>query len=113
MSSMFDHIEEAWGLDQNPFPHAAISNEGSPYSSDVFPQEAEEFHQKIIRGALQGSRQVGFLWSKGPGGDTGYGKTSLMRHTVREINGPDWGEELQRSTGMKPNRVTKIAAGFS
>jgi len=113
MSSMFDHIEEAWGLDQNPFPHAAISNDTSPYSAEVFRSEIAEFQQKIVRGALQGNRQVGFLWSKGPGGDTGYGKTSLMRHTVAEINAPDWGEDIQIATGMKPNRVTKIAAGFS
>lgn len=113
MSNMFDHIEEAWGLEQNPFPHAAISNETSPYSPEVFPGETDEFQQKIIRGALQGNRQVGFLWSKGPGGDTGYGKTSLMRHTVAEINKPDWGEDLQIATGMKPKRVKKLAAGFS
>ena len=113
MSTMFDHMEEAWGLDQNPFPHAAISNDTSPYSAAVFPSETAEFHQKIVRGALQGNRQVGFLWSKGPGGDTGYGKTSLMRHTVAAINASDWGEDIQSATGMKPNRVTKLAAGFS
>lgn len=113
MSNMFDHIEEAWGLEQNPFPHAAISNDTSPYSAEVFPRETAEFQQKIVRGALQGNRQVGFLWSKGPGGDTGYGKTSLMRHTATEINAPDWGEEIQIATGMKPDRVTKLAAGFS
>lgn len=110
---MFDHIEEAWGLEQNPFPHAAISNEASPYSPEVFPGETDDFQQKVIRGALQGNRQVGFLWSKGPGGDTGYGKTSLMRHTVGEINKPDWGEDIQLATGMKPKRLKKLAAGFS
>lgn len=113
MSNMFDHMEEAWGLDRNPFPHAAISNEASPYSPEVFPEETDEFQQKIIRGALQGNRQIGFLWSKGPGGDTGYGKTSLMRHTVAEINKPNWGEDIQTATGMKPHRVKKLAAGFS
>lgn len=113
MSNPFDHIEEAWGLDQNPFPHAAISNAASPYSPEVFPEETTEFQQKIVRGALQGNRQVGFLWSKGPGGDTGYGKTSLMRHTVDEINKPDWGEDIQVATGMKPERVKRLAAGFS
>jgi hypothetical protein len=113
MSSMFDHIEEAWGLDQNPFPHAAISNDTSPYSIEVFPSETAEFQQKIVRGALQGNRQVGFLWSKGPGGDTGYGKSALMRHTANEINAPDWGEDIQIATGMKPDRVTRLTAGFS
>lgn len=113
MSSMFDHIEEAWGLDGNPFPHAAISNDASPYSIEVFPSETAEFQQKIVRGALQGNRQIGFLWSKGPGGDTGYGKSALMRHTAAEINAPDWGEDIQIATGMKPDRVTRLAAGFS
>jgi hypothetical protein len=113
VSNSFDHIEEAWGLDENPFPHAAISNERSPYSPEVFPDETSEFQQKIIRGALQGGRQVAFLWSKGPGGDTGYGKTSLMRHTVADINKRDWGEGVQLATGMRPARVKRIAAGFS
>jgi hypothetical protein len=113
MTNPFDHIEEAWGLDQNPFPHAAIPSAQSPFSPDVFPEETTEFHQKIVRGALQGSRQTAYLWSKGPGGDTGYGKTSLMRHTFEEINKPDWGEEIQISTGMKPERVKRLAAGFS
>ncbi len=113
MSNMFDHIEEAWGLEQNPFPHAAISNDASPYSAEVFPEETAEFQQKIVRGALQGNRQVGFLWSKGPGGDTGYGKSALMRHTAAEINASDWGEDIQIATGMKPSRVTRLAAGFS
>jgi hypothetical protein len=113
MSNPFDHIEEAWGFDKNPFSHAAISSASSPYSPEVFPEETAEFQQKIVRGALQGNRQMGFLWSKGPGGDTGYGKTSLMRHTVEQINRPDWGEDIQIATGMKSDRTKKLAAGFS
>ena len=86
-TSPYEHMEEAWGLEQNPFPHSAISGGWTdPYSPDVFPDEESDFFQKTVRGALQGSRQVGFLWSKGPGGDTGYGKTALMRESVRKIN---------------------------
>lgn len=110
--SAFDHIEEAWGLNSNPFPHSAISAGKEPYSPEVFPEEAEAFQQKIVRGGIQGRRQIGFLWSKGPGGDTGYGKTALMRATVRDIN-TDWGREVEVATGLKDERIVPIVAGFS
>ena len=112
-TSPYQHIEEAWGLDQNPFPHSAISGGWTdPYSSGVFPEEEAEFFEKTVRGALQGNRQVGFLWSKGPGGDTGYGKTALMRESVRKINA-DFGRQVEADTGMRDNRIVPIAAGFS
>ena len=112
-TSPYQHIEEAWGLDQNPFPHAAISGGwADPYSSDVFPGEEAEFFQKTVRGALQGNQQIGFLWSKGPGGDTGYGKTALMRESVRKIN-EDFGRQVQAATGIREERILPIAAGFS
>ena len=112
-TSPYEHMEEAWGLEQNPFPHSAISGGWTdPYSSGVFPDEEAEFFQKTVRGALQGSRQVGFLWSKGPGGDTGYGKTALMRESVRKIN-TDFGEQVQAATGLRVKRIVPIAAGFS
>ncbi len=112
-TSPYQHIEETWGLDQNPFPHSAISGGWTdPYSSEVFPDEEAEFFQKTVRGALQGNRQVGFLWSKGPGGDTGYGKTALMRESVRKINA-DFGRQVEAATGMRDDRIVPIAAGFS
>ena len=112
-TSPYQHIEEAWGLDQNPFPHSAISGGWmDPYSSEVFPDEEAEFFQKTVRGALQGNRQIGFLWSKGPGGDTGYGKTALMRESVRKINA-DFGKQVEATTGMRDNQIVPIAAGFS
>ncbi len=111
--SPYQHIEEAWGLDGNPFPHAAISGGWTdPYSSDVFPEEEAEFFQKTIRGALQGNRQIGFLWSRGPGGDTGYGKTALMRESVRKIN-VDFGKQVEAATGMRDERIVPIVAAFS
>ena len=111
--SPYQHIEETWGLDGNPFPHSAISGGWTdPYSSGVFPDEEAEFFQKTVRGALQGSRQVGFLWSKGPLGDTGYGKTALMRESVRKINA-DFGRQVEAITGMRDERIVPIAAGFS
>src|SRR5260370_23951454 len=112
-ASAFDHIEEAWGLDGNPFPYSAISaGSREPYSPEVFPGETAEFHQKVVRGAIQGNRQLAFLWSKGPGGDTGYGKTALMRATVRAINA-DWGREIELSTGMKEQRIVPGVAGVA
>jgi hypothetical protein len=111
--SMFDHMEEAWSLDHNPFTQAAVSAGPEPWSGDVYPQELADFQQKVVRGALQGNRQMTFLWSQGAGNDTGYGKTRLMRHTVDEINKPDWGEAVQLGTGMRLERTTRIAAAFS
>jgi len=111
--SMFDHMEEAWSLDRNPFSQAAVSADREPWSADVYPQELADFQQKVVRGALQGNRQMTFLWSQGAGNDTGYGKTRLMRHTVEEVNKRDWGEAVQVATGMKPERTTRIAAAFS
>lgn len=112
-TSPYQHIEETWGLDQNPFPHSAISGGWTdPYSPGVFPDEETEFFQKTVRGALQGNRQVGFLWSKGPGGDTGYGKTALMREAVRKINA-DFGRQVEAATGMRDDRIVPVAAGFS
>ena len=111
-TSPYQHIEETWGLNGNPFPHSAISGGWmDPYSSDVFPDEEAEFFQKTVRGALQGNRQVGFLWSKGPLGDTGYGKTALMRESVRKINA-DFGRQVEAITGMRDERIVPIAAGF-
>ena len=111
--SPYQHMEEAWGFEQNPFPHSAISGGWTdPYSSGVFPEEEAEFFSKTVRGALQGNRQVGFLWSRGPGGDTGYGKTALMRESVRKINA-DFGRQVEAATGMRDERIVPIAASFS
>ncbi len=112
-TSPYQHMEETWGLEQNPFPHSAISGGWrDPYSSEVFPGEEAEFFAKTVRGALQGNRQIGFLWSRGPGGDTGYGKTALMRESVRKIN-TDFGQQVEAATGMRDERIVPIAAGFS
>ena len=112
-TSPYQHMEEAWGLTGNPFPQSAISGGWTdPYSSEVFPAEEREFFQKTVRGALQGRKQIGFLWSKGPGGDTGYGKTALMRASVSKINA-DFGREVEATMGMRDEQIVPIAAGFS
>lgn len=109
----FDHMEEAWNLSQNPFPAEAIHNRSnSPYSKNVFGEESREFCRKFIRGAIQGNVNVGFLWSQGALADTGFGKTTLMRETTKEIN-RDFGANVLTRTGMPQNRQVPIAAAYS
>lgn len=109
----FDHMEEAWGLSQNPFPAEAIRyDQDLPYSEDVFGEESREFCRKFIRGAVQGNVNVGFLWSQGAQADTGFGKTTLMRETAKEIN-RDLGASVLTQTGMRRDRQVPIAAAYS
>src|SRR5215213_9015202 len=111
----FQHMEEVFGHDANPFPGEAVNTEGEieHYSDLVFPDETKEFRSKTIRGALQGNRKMMFLWSRSPSGDdTGYGKTALMRATVQAIN-DDFGYRLQTDLGVKPERVRRIAGAFT
>jgi hypothetical protein len=115
MPDPYAHLEEAFGLDENPFPAEGISSGASSeqYSEDVFPDEAREFRMKVIRGGLQGGRKTAFLWSMSPvGDDTGFGKTALMRNTVHAINA-DFGKDVQLSLNIKPERVKPIAAAFA
>lgn len=110
----YTHMEEAWKLDGNPFPPEGIRHPGKnePFSAKVFPSETADYKRKLIRGAIQGQRQIGFLWSQGPGGDTGYGKTTLMLAAAREINA-DLGESVLLEAGMKPERLVPIAAVYA
>lgn len=114
MGDAYAHIEECWSLDGNPFPGEAVSSSADePHSAEVFPEEELEFRTKVVRGAMQGGRKVTHLWSIGPlGSDTGFGKTSLMRATARQINA-DWGKKVQTEVGIKPDRQRRIAAGFA
>lgn len=109
----FTHMEEAWKLDSNPFPSEGIRrNAEEPFSPDVFPEETADFYRKLIRGAILGSKGVGFLWSQGVGGDTGYGKTTLMQTAAREIN-RDLGATVLQLSGMRADRLVKIAAVYT
>ena len=115
LTDPYTHMEEAFGLDVNPFPAEAISSgaETECYSDLVFPEETHEFRLKMIRGGLQGGRKTGFLWSMSPSGeDTGFGKTTLMRNTARAING-DFGAAVQENLGIKPDRIKPIVAAFA
>ena len=84
------HMREAWGLSQNPFPPAAIGGEDSmdaPYSDLILTEDRDRFIEKlIVKAALPPGREFGYLWSQGRRDDTGFGKTTLMLHTARELN---------------------------
>ena len=113
LSTMFDHMEEAWGLEQNPFPHAAISNDTSPYSDRSLPQRDRRVPPEDRPWRAPGQSPGRLPLEQG----------TWRRHWLREdlADAPhrcrdqrsDWGEDIQSATGMKPNRMTKLAAGFS
>jgi hypothetical protein len=105
-------MEEAWKLDQNPFPAEAIRIEAQPYSPGVFIEEADEFRRKLIRGAIQGNVNIGFLWSQGLRADTGFGKTTLMQEITKEIN-RDFGVHTLTRAGVRPRRRMPIVAAYS
>ena len=111
---VFDHMEEAWKLEKNPFPAEAIriQNVAQPYSESVFPEETNEFRRKLIRGGVRGGQVIGFLWSKGQRSDTGFGKTTLLQEVAREIN-TDFGNATLERAGAKEAARPPIAATFS
>src|SRR5437879_3873370 len=113
-SDVFDHMEEAWKLDSNPFPAEAIriQNKEQPYSESVFPEETKEFRRKLIRGGIRGGQAIGFLWSQGDRADTGFGKTTLMQEVAREIN-KDLGIATLEKAGAKKAGQIPIASAFS
>jgi hypothetical protein len=105
MSDRYEHMQETWGIDRNPFPAEAISQGDEPYSPDVFPEELEKFFSRMIYGAAMDRRGFGFLWSKGVNNeDTGMGKTTILRQASKEVN-RDFGETVLTEAGMKPERV--------
>jgi hypothetical protein len=114
MPDVFDHMEEAWRLDRNPFPSDAIrvQNAEQPYSESVFPEETKEFRRKLIRGAIHGGQAIGFLWSQGVRADTGFGKTTLMQEIAREIN-KDLGVTTLEKASAKKGARPPIASAFS
>lgn len=113
-TDVFDHMEEAWKLENNPFPAEAIriQNAEQPYSPQVFLEEANAFRRKFIRAGVGGGQAVGFLWSQGIRADTGFGKTTLMQEIVREIN-EDFGATTLGNAGSKSSSLVPIAAAFS
>jgi hypothetical protein len=113
-ADVFDHMEEAWKLERNPFPSEAIRAQRveQPYSPTVFSQEVNAFRRKLIRGGISGGQAIGFLWSQGLRADTGFGKTTLMQEIAREINS-DLGATTLEKAGAKKSAPPPIAAAFS
>src|SRR5579859_2883284 len=104
MSGKYDHMQEAWGIERNPFPAEAIYQGNEPFNETLFP-EYEQFYARMIYGAIMDRRGFNFLWSKGVNGeDTGFGKTVLLRQSARLING-DFGETVLKNAGMKRERI--------
>src|SRR5438874_1193056 len=99
----FEHMEEAWKLERNPFPSDGIRRPDDPFSEAVFHDENTDFRRKLVRGAVLARRGVGFLWSQGVRADTGFGKTTLMMECAHEINA-DLGKSLLEAAGMRANR---------
>jgi hypothetical protein len=108
----FQHMEEAWKLDRNPFPADGIRRPGDPFSEEVFHDENTEFRRKLVRGAVLGNRGVGFLWSRGIRADTGFGKTTLMMECANDIN-ENLGRDVLEAAGMRPQRMVPIAATYT
>jgi hypothetical protein len=98
-------MAEVWGHNGNPFPAEAIHQGVEPYNPDVFPEENELFFKRLVYGAIMDRRGFSFLWSKGANGeDTGFGKTTLLKHGAREIN-RDFGQSVLADAGMKKDRI--------
>jgi hypothetical protein len=98
-------MEEAWGIEGNPFPSEAIHQGPEPYNPHVFQDEYDQFFAKLVYGALMDRRGFSFLWSKGANGeDTGFGKTSLLKHAAREVN-QDFAGTVLRNAGMKEQKI--------
>jgi hypothetical protein len=108
--SKYNFMQEAWGIDGNPFPAETIHQGNEPYSDDVFPEEQEQFNARLIYGAAMDRRGFGYLWSKGRGGDdTGFGKTTLLRNSARAIN-QDMGHTVLTGAGMPSDKTSKHRA---
>lgn len=109
----YKHMMEAWKEDGNPFPAEAIrSGSNQPVYKDLFLDETQEFNRKFIRSGVIDGAHIGFLWSQGPGGDTGYGKTTMMQVAAEEING-DLGIRTLTTCGVSQNRLVPIAAAYT
>ena len=109
-SDPYEHLEKAWGLEDNPFPQNAISASDDDPWVDLFPDETRQFFSKFVRGGVRSGLSLGYLWSQGLHADTGFGKTRLMRHARNEIN-RDFGNTVL--SGMRSERRPLVAAAYT
>ncbi|MBW3642843.1 MAG: hypothetical protein KY447_08025 [Actinobacteria bacterium] len=108
----FTHLEQAWGLEGNPFPSEAMSNNDADPYAEVFTDETDAFYRKLLRGGVVNNLHMGFLWSQGTRNDTGFGKTRLMRHARAAVNA-DQGNQVLAASGLAEARRPRIAAAYS
>ncbi len=89
-------VRDSYGFEQNPFPPSAIAQwgssdereNGSLYNADVVPKEYAEAIEKFVVGPIDSGSKFHFLWSLGEGDEArGFGKTVLLGHIAREVNG--------------------------
>ncbi len=108
----FQHMEDAWNIEGNPFPQDAVSDDESGPYANLYPDETVEFETKFVRGGISSGLKLGYLWSRNPSGDTGFGKTKLMRHLRSRINA-DLGDTVEAEAGLRPERRIPIAAAYA
>jgi hypothetical protein len=89
-------IRDNYGFEQNPFPGSPIAQwgssdereNGSLYDIDVASKEYGEAIAKFVVGPVDSGSKFHFLWSLGEGEEArGFGKTVLLAHVARQING--------------------------
>ena len=103
-------MQEAWGIERNPFPAEAINQGDEPYNPDVFPDELQKLYSRLIYGGAMDRRGFSFLWSKGANNeDTGMGKTAMLRQSAKEMN-RDFGETVLTEAGINSARLNEHRA---
>src|SRR5438270_802348 len=48
MSDKYRHMEEAWGIEENPFPSEAIHQGSEPYNPQVCPDDHDGLREAIL-----------------------------------------------------------------
>jgi hypothetical protein len=115
-------IRDNYSLEQNPFPASAVAQSGSSderengslYDTDVVPKEYAEAIAKFVVGPVDSGSKFHFLWSLGEGEEArGFGKTVLLGHVARQING-DLGYRLLTENEFEKDEASenRILAGM-
>ncbi|MGW9453041.1 hypothetical protein [Streptomyces sp. NPDC055632] len=112
-------IKNKWKLRNNPFPSIGMLQMGGRdarengllYEPDVHAKQLREVTEKFVLGMSYSGLKFGYLWSTGivPGDSDarGFGKSVLMQHLAKKING-DFGEEVYRSAGLDEEDAAEV-----
>lgn len=80
---------------------------GSLYDSDVVSKQYAEAIGKFVVGPVDSGSKFHFLWSLGEGEEArGFGKTVLLAHVARQING-DLGYRLLTENEFEKNEASE------